>query len=118
MCTHLEPSEKNDFTLKEAQSENKDIQLVRSWVESGKRPFISKIIQQRFVVKSPWNQFDRLCMREGLLMRKWILLPLCKDTFQAIIPERWKELEMCHDSQSLGHLGVTKTLAKIKQNYY
>lgn len=27
-------------------------------------------------------------------------------------------MEMCHDNKTSGHLGVTKTLAKIRQRYY
>lgn len=46
------------------------------------------------------------------------MLPSNREIYQAIVPdcERRNVLEMCHDTS--GHLGVTKTLAKIRQRYY
>jgi hypothetical protein len=115
VSTKQDSKEENDLTLKEVQIE-KDIQLARSCVENGKRACFSSISQQGFVVKSLWNQFNRLCIREGMLVRKWTIIPSCKDIYQAFIPheERRKVLKMCHDSHALGHLGITKTPAKIR----
>ena len=39
---------------------------------------------------------------------------------QAIVPlsERRKVLSYCHDHQTAGHLGIKKTLSKVRQSYY
>lgn len=113
-------SDQIDSCLQEAQEQNRDIKLVKDWVGKGERPKYGDISRYGYVVKSLWNQFSRLVMKDGLLMRKWSVLPSNKETHQAIIPdqERRRVLEMCHDNQTSGHLGVTKTLAKIRQRYY
>ena len=46
-------------TLLEAQNDNKDIQLVRQWVEKGKRPVFTDGSRYRYVVKSQWIQRTR-----------------------------------------------------------
>ena len=107
-------------TLQEAQKQSRDTQLVRKWIEKGSRPVFSDISHHGYVIKSLWNQFERLAIEDGLLVRRWVLLPSNREVFQAIIPdsERRRVLEMCHDNKTSGHLGVTKTLAKIRQRYY
>ncbi|XP_065927594.1 uncharacterized protein [Magallana gigas] len=115
-----EYSESENGNLLEAQGGNKDIQLVRQWVENGRRPAFSDVTQYGYVVKSLWNQFERLSIQNGFLVRRWILLPSNRDTFQVLIPdsERRNVPKMCHDNKTSGHLGVTKTLARIRQRYY
>ncbi|XP_062567737.1 uncharacterized protein LOC134229979 [Saccostrea cucullata] len=106
-------SEEMDYSLQEAQEQCRDIKLVKTWVEKGKRPSFSDMSMHGYVVKSLWNQFSRLAIENGLLMRKWTLLRPNKEVHQAIIPdqERRRVLEMCHDNQTSGHLGVNKTIA-------
>lgn len=117
---HKEDCEEENGNLLKAQGGNKNIQLVRQWVENGKRPAFSDVTQYGYVVKSLWNQFERLSIRSGFLVRRWILLPSNRETFQVIIPdsERRNVLKMCHDNRTLVHLGLTKTLARIRQRYY
>lgn len=107
-------------SLREYQDESKDIQLVRKWVNLGKRPSFSDVSQHGYVIKSLWNQFERLRIQDGLLVRRLVLLPSNREIYQAIVPdcERRHVLEMCHDNKTSGHLEVTKTLAKIRQRYY
>ena len=45
-------------TLLEAQEDNKDIQLVRQWVEKEKRPVFTDGSRDRYVVKSQWDQLE------------------------------------------------------------
>lgn len=44
-------------TLLETLDDNKDIQLVRQWVEKGKRPVFTD--GSRYVVKSQWIEHTR-----------------------------------------------------------
>jgi hypothetical protein len=107
-------------TFQEAQKQSRDVQLVRKWIEKGSRSVFSGISQHGYTIKSLWNQFERLAIKDGLLMRRWVLLPSSREVYQAIIPdsERRRVLEMCHDNKTSAHLGVTKTLEKIRQRYY
>lgn len=107
-------------SLRGSQDESQDIQLVRKWIDLGKRPSFSDVSQHGYVIKSLWNQFERLSIQDGLLVRRWVLLSSNREIYQAIVPdcERRNVLEMCHDNKTSGHLGVTKTLAKLRQRYY
>ena len=59
-------------------------------------------------------------IHEGLFFRRWT--DAIGSTLQAIALyiyiERCHILKYCHDNQTAGHLGVTKTLDKIRQKYY
>lgn len=59
-------------SLRGSQDESKDIQLVRKWIDLGKRPSFSDVSQHGYVVKSLWNQFERLSIQDGLLVRRCI----------------------------------------------
>lgn len=59
-----------------------------------------------------------LCVRNGVLMKKnfsasqtpyLIVVPMCL---------RDEILQACHDEPTSGHLGVTRTLARLKEKYY
>lgn len=58
------------------------------------------------------------CLRDGVLYRK-NFSPTGKSHL-LVVPEvlRREILQACHDEATSGHLGYTRTLARIKQNYY
>jgi hypothetical protein len=107
-------------TLHEAQKQSQDIQLVHKWIEKGSRLVFSGISQHGYAIKSLLNQLERLATKDGLSVRRWVLLPSNRKVYQAIIPdsERRRVLEMYHDNKMSGHLGLTTMLAKIRQRYY
>ena len=73
---------------------------------------------QGLVVKALWAQRQMLDIENEILYRKW---EDQKGTIlQAIVPlsERRKVLSYCHDHQTAGHLGIKKTLSKVRQSYY
>lgn len=71
-CTNLHLSEKDDLTLKEAQSENKDILFVCSWVKGGKKSCISKIMRQGLVVNSLWKKNTGLVLKRCQSVYFWL----------------------------------------------
>ena len=54
---------------------------MRQWVEKGKRPVFTDGSRYRYVVKSQWDQLERLSVRDGFLVRRWILLPSDRETY-------------------------------------
>ena len=70
------------------------------------------------MLKSLWSQRALLEVKDDLLCRRWTDEE--GSTLQAIVPfsERRHILNYSHDHKTAGHLGVTKTLSKIRQAFY
>ena len=102
------------------QDQDRDISMVKSWVQDGNRPEYSDISAESYAVKSLWSQWSRLAIKDDLLCRMWEEEGSKTITYQVIAPltERRTILEHVHDSKTAGHLGVSKTLNKIRQGYY
>ena len=64
-----------------------------------------------------WAQFDQLTIIDDVLVRQ---LEGLKTKLQVIVPmtERRTILSHYHDNRTSAHLGLRKTLAKIRQGYY
>lgn len=92
--------------------------MVKKWLANQKRPEYNAISGKSMTVKSLWSQWDILILHEGVLYRKWDDLISKSQKLQAVIPneERRTTLKFCHDDRAVGHLGVHKTLAKIRQS--
>ena len=106
-------------SLKEAQQKDREIKLVRQWVEKSERPPWTKISGISNRVKSYWSQFQRLCIHNDLLCRIWYEGKK-PEKYQIIIPKDLREtaLQNCHNTKIGRHFGVRKTLKKLRQKYY
>ena len=64
-----------------------------------------------------WAQFDQLTIIDDVLVRQ---LEGLKTKLQVIVPmtKRRTILSHYHDNRTSAHLGLRKTLAKIRQEYY
>ena len=106
-------------SLKDAQLADKEIKLVRSWVEKEERPKWTDVSGMSNRVKSYWSQFQRLCIYDDLLCRIWYE---CKkpEKYQIIVPRDLRKtvLQHCHESIVGGHFGMRKTLEEVRQKYY
>jgi hypothetical protein len=78
---NVEESDRDNENSLAAQEDDKDIHLVRQWVEEGKRPIFSNVSQNGYVIKTLWKQFERLSTRDGFLVRRCVLLPSNRETF-------------------------------------
>lgn len=61
-----------------------------------------------------------MVLKDELLCRMWEVEESNNTTYQIVMPlsQRRFILQQMHDSKTSGHLGVTKTLNKIRQAYY
>ena len=107
-----------DLSLKEAQNKDKDIARIVEMLSSEKVLEKGEVRAGSLVLKALWSQRQTLVVQDGILFRKWI--DHKGVTLQAVVPssERRSVLQMSHDHKTAGHLGVTKTLSKIRQSYY
>ena len=105
-------------SLAELQDEDVDISHVKQWIEQNTKPEPLELSAGGPVLKSLWSQRAQLEVHNGMLYRRWT--DENKSTLQAIIPvkERRNVLQFSHDHKTSGHVGVTKTLSKIRQAYY
>jgi hypothetical protein len=106
-------------SLRSLQDADAQIKRVKDWVIVNHRPEFSEISGEDRVLKSLWSQSNSLELMEDILYRRWEISRRAKK-MQAILPmsERRTALKMNHDNKSSGHLGVRKTIARIRQRYY
>ena len=106
--------------VKSASTE-KELAIVRSWVQENKRPGFNVISSEGYALKSLLNQFSCLELHDNLLVQRQENVD--KDNvviYQVIVPRKARRsiLYACHDMKTSGHLGVSKTVSKIKQKFY
>ena len=109
-----------DQSLQSSQKADNDLQKLRTWIEQGVRPKKVSVSGESFYLKSLVSQFDRLCIEDDLICRKWEDISTNQIFHQYVVPysKRRSVLQQCHDEKTAGHLGIKKTLHKIRLRYY
>ena len=102
--------------FKSAQEADPTIRLLKEWKTQQFTPSWSDISEHSAETKFYWNRLDSLLLRYGLLCRKWESETGDSSELQIILPGSLSSeiLAEFHDSPSGGHLGITKTLSKIR----
>ncbi|KAJ8962887.1 hypothetical protein NQ318_001296 [Aromia moschata] len=115
-AAHLEPEEE----LKKSQKKDSDLKLIRNWVKNGVRPTWQEVSRYGTTIKGYWAQWNSLCLRDGLLHRKWESPDGVSAVYQLVLPKAriHQVLEELHSSPSGGHFGVTRTLARVRDRFY
>ncbi|KAJ8937816.1 hypothetical protein NQ318_003720 [Aromia moschata] len=100
--------------LKKSQKKDNDLRLIRNWVKNGVRPTWQEVSRYGTTIKGYWAQWSSLCLRDGLLHRKWESPDGVSAVYQLVLPKAriHQVLEELHSSPSGGHFGVTRTLAR------
>ena len=113
-------SEFQVLDLKTAQDKDKAISRVKGWFESNKKPERKEIDGESYFLKSLISQWERLQIEQGILVRRWDILGTDEVRWQGIIPQSHRRLvlKFSHDIKASGHLGIKKTLGKIRQSFY
>ena len=108
----MQVTEDLDF-LQKGQSDDKDISIVRTWLDKGERPAWKEVNKYGAGTKTYWSQFDRLCVKNGLVCRQWLEKGKLTKV-QVIVPKGLKSkiLKYCHDEKTGGHFGVRKHLLR------
>jgi hypothetical protein len=107
-------------TLRTEQLNDPDIGLILQEVETGQRPEWKDIANHSPVYKSYWAQWKSLAVRNGILECNWESANGRSTIAQIVIPRsKVKDvLTELHDGLSGGHLGINKTLNKVRQRFY
>ncbi|KAJ8941380.1 hypothetical protein NQ318_003633 [Aromia moschata] len=106
--------------LKKSQKKDNDLKLIRSWVKNGVRPTWQEVSRYGTTIKGYWAQWNSLCLRDGLLHRKWESPDGVSAVYQLVLPKAriHQVLEELHNSPTGGHFGVTRTLARVRDRFY
>lgn len=106
--------------IKRVQEDDTDISLVKSWIAKGNKPEYKDIASKGYFLKTLWNLWPSLQIKDEILVRKYEDLDNDIILWQAIVPlsSRRLVLKYSHDLKTSGHLGMRKTLSKIRQRYY
>ena len=108
-------------TIREAQQSDPGISwIVRAKEESDSRPLWETVSDTSSVHKTLWFLWDQIEVQNSVLCRIWESDNGRSIRWRLILPERLREivLQELHGGRASGHLGATKTLAKVKQRYY
>lgn len=106
--------------FRQLQLQDKDISPIMTLLDDGSnRPGWNDISHLSCTAKRILKQWDRLVIHDGVLYRKWhpddqevktqLVVPLEKQT---------EVMKYFHDIPSAGHLGIEKTLERIKNKFY
>ena len=84
------------------------------------RPAWESISAESNAVKTYWAQWDRLALRDGVLYRRWESEAGEEIRWQLLVPRcmRQELLSQLHDGKTAGHLGVIKTVGRVKEKLY
>ena len=108
--------------LRTFQKGDADICQVSGWIENDdSKPARAELVDYSEGVRSLCAMWASLQVEEGILYRKWTpKYTSRREVLQLVAPPELREeiFGHVHESSVGGHLGVTKTLEKIRVRYY
>ncbi|CAK1594350.1 unnamed protein product [Parnassius mnemosyne] len=108
-------------SLQDAQQEDSDIKPILEWIKaSAPKPKWSDVSAMSSTTKSYWVQWDNLLIQDGVLCRKWENGRGDRCHLQMVVPKAKVPdvLQLYHSGCSGGHMGVKRTLLKIRERFY
>ena len=106
--------------LRNAQKEDPNLAVIVGWLKQGSRPNKDMIMGMSPETKSYWLMWDTLCLKDGILHKRWLPNVGTQEKFLLIVPHALREevLQLAHSNIVGGHFGVHKTVSKIKMGFY
>ena len=94
--------------------------ILHDWLDTNAKPNRDQVAGYSPDVRHLWIEWVRLQRTDGVLYIKWINPKTQQPFVQLLLPKsiRNKIIELCHDTPISGHLGVEKTMSKLKQRVY
>ena len=102
---------------KAEQEKDETLQIVKTWLTSGKRPGWDEVSGSNRLLKALWNQFESLVVTKGVITRKACLLD-GSEIYQVVVPisSIKNVLELTHGGQF--HLGIVRAWDFVKARFY
>ena len=107
--------------LREAQLEDPELQVLHQWLEMRQKPPREKAASLSSSLRTHWLNFELVKVVEGVAFLQWV--DPCQPsviTLKLLVPARLRKdiLQLCHDSTLAGHLGIKKTLSRIRRRFH
>ncbi len=106
--------------LKSLQSADPSLHQAIVWLSTGSMP--SRSPSRYPHLQSLWSQRHHLLLKDGILYRRWEDVPGggSNKRLQLVLPPQLATdvLSTLHNSTTAGHLGVKKTLEKVRSRFY
>ncbi|KAJ8945882.1 hypothetical protein NQ318_002723 [Aromia moschata] len=101
------------------QENDPNLKPIVNWKKEGRKPTWEEVSRYSPTVKSYWAQCNSLVLNDGLLKRVLEKSDGTEERKQLIVPRNRvpEVLEEIHNGSTGGHLGVTKTLGKVREPY-
>ena len=105
--------------LKSSQTEDRNLAQVKAWLEEGERPAFETLNNAEAYLKNLWAQFNCLKLCNGKVVRT-CKLPCGEEVTQLVVPPALRKeiFGFLHSSPLGGHMGINKTIAKIRKRFY
>jgi hypothetical protein len=102
------------------QFNDHDVGQIQQEVEAGQHPEWKDIADRSPVYKRTWDQFNSPVVKDGVLKRHWESADGRTKTVQTALARREVKvlLPEIYGGPSGGHVGVNKTLDKVREQYY
>ena len=107
--------------IRAEQLQDEDIQPVIKWMEENcEKPTWEVIAPHSQTTKVYCAQWQSLKLSNGVLYRMWETPSGDATILQLVLPKslRHKVLQQLHNTKTSGHLGVAKTLGRIRERFY
>lgn len=90
------------------------------WILNKERPDWQNVSSASVELKSYWSRFDSLEIKDSILYHKFENDIGNKITWQIVLPTSLRQnvLHQLHNVPTAGHLGVKKTLQKVRLRYF
>lgn len=112
------------WTLSELQTKQKAdprLQQVLKWKETrAAQPLQAEVQGTSRATRSLWAQWNRLELKDGILYRRWETEDGQDSRLQLVLPRSLMPdvLTALHDAPIAGHLGVSKTVERVRERFY
>ena len=111
---------KSHEELKQSQEADPILKTVIQWLNSATKPKWQDISHLDKTHKAYWAQWDRFTIVNGILYRKWINTTTSDHLLQYVLPSCFRNevLKALHDDPLAGHMGVKRTIARVRYRFY
>ena len=110
----------DDLDVSEIQDQDNDLKVIKDMISEGEKLTWQDVSKYSPEVKHYWARIDSLVLKNGKLYRKWESEDGSSYKLLLVIPKSHRELvlKQLHDGKSGAHLGVKKTLHKVRDRYF
>ncbi|MES9883150.1 MAG: reverse transcriptase domain-containing protein, partial [Sedimenticola sp.] len=114
-------SSKSFPEIRACQETDKVLEAIIDWKgEKKRKPEWAEISHLGAECKHYLLQWDRLTIVNEVLYRKWYDSKSDDTRMQLVVPKVWRDeiIRMLHNNVCAGHLGMTKTVARVRSRFY